>query len=356
MNELWWNTVPNARRFISDITSKIRNEHSLVYNIDDNFPWNETFMSIILKKSTTSDKTMNIIYADEIGNMLPGEYIKEKYFKPELKQKYRSSIGFERFIAENDYLSVLKDRIILIKCTDEETVTQWIDFVSGYIEHHDQNTSMCCFIIENYSKKIIKSAIACFSSNDYFQKYDIDMFSLLITSSIKSENKENIIIKRYSAELASLLAGDDIELVAKLAVNGQKLAFHTDYVVKEVLTKEKRSNLYDFSINGDINQIIREAQIKVFYPEIENFRNFFINKYIDAFPSLKTLHTYFGNSIDDISCLELGNLKYLCDLNRIEVSDVDYRNLKFYRECRNKLAHTTTLSSDEMERLSKRQY
>lgn len=356
MDRLWWNTVPNARRFIEDIIEKISNEESLIYTINDYFPWSETFKSIIVENSTTSDKTINIISEDEIGNKAPGEYIRDKYFKPELRARYRSSIGYERFIAENDHSSVLKDRIILIKCTNEATLNDWSEFVSGYTKYHDRNTSMCCFVLEDSTGESIKSNLAIFSSNDYFHKYDIDMFSLLITSSIKSESKENIVIKRYCAELASLLAGDDIEFAAHLAGNGKKLAFHTDYVIKEIIEKEVRSNFCEFSINGDINQIIREAQIKVFYPEIECFRTWFINKYADIFPGVEALTTYFGKSVDDISCLELGNLKYLCDVKRIVVSDADYSNLVFYRECRNKLAHTTILTPEEIERLSKRQY
>jgi hypothetical protein len=356
MDMLWWNSVPNARRFIEDIADKIASEESLVYNIDDYFPWAETFTSILSEKCTTSERIFKVIYADETGDKPPGEYIKDKYFKPELKQKYRSAIGFERFAAENDHSSVLKNSILLVKCTDKQTTDAWIDFVSGYVKYHKPNTNMCSFIIENCSENNNKSSITNLSARDYFQKYDIDIFTLLITSSLKNERNENIVIKRYSAELASLLAENDIELAALLACNGKKLAFHTDYVVKEILNKELRSNSGNFSISGEVNQIIREAQIKIFYPEIEYFRTWFINKYADDFSGTEALTTYFGNSVDDISCLELGNLKYLCDLGKIEVSNSDFSNLIFYRECRNKLAHTTLLTSDEIERLSKRQY
>lgn len=356
MDKIWWNSVPNARRFIEDITNKISNEESLVYSINNYFPWYETFTSIIFDNTNTSEKTLKTIDIDGISDIAPGRYILDKFFKPELKEKYRSSIGFERFIAENDHSSVIKNSIMLVKCSNEKAVTEWVNFVSGYVDQHDPNTPMCCFLIENSSKIIPASGLTSFSVDDYFQKYDIDIFSLLVISSIKNENKENALIKRYSAELASLLAGNDIELAANLAVYGTKLAFHTDFVVKEVINKKSHSNYCDFNINDDINQIIREAQIKIFFPEIENFRTHFICKYSDSLPSTDALKVYISDLIDDISCLELGNLKYLCDSKRIDVNPFDYSDLKFYRECRNKLAHTTVLSENEIKKLSKQHY
>lgn len=352
-DKLWWGSIPNARRFIDDIVSRTEKQESVVYNIDEFFPWKDTFTEMLLESVMTPDKSVNIIYDDETGDIAPGEYILNNYFRQDVRIKYRSSIGYEKFIAENDHSETLKNRIIIIRCKDESRFTVWFDFVTGYVKYHDPNAARCSFLIENCSGVILKSNFAVLSALDYLQQYDTDMFALLIATSVKSESRESALVKRYIAELASNIAGKDIEFAACLAAYGKRLVFMTKSVLKEALETQRRSNGSDFEINVDVNQKIREAQMKIFYPEIENFRRYFIQKNEDFFPSLSYISERVSRKVDNIFSLELGDLKFLCDCAYVCVSQEDHKEVKFYHRCRNKLSHIEILTENEVKKISR---
>ncbi len=347
MDKLWWTSVPNARKFVDDIVKIIKMEKSVVYTVSKDFPWNNTFSYILSSEIDACDKTVDMIVAANLGAKSPGEYLFETYCKYELKLEYRSSIGYEKFLASNDHLTVLMNKYIYVKGCNSETFKKWVNFVVKYTNYHEKNAPMCCFIIENASGSTNTGNIANICWNDYFHKYDIDMLCLLMSSSLK----ENELIKKYTAELASSLSYGNVEFAAELVAKGGDLIFDTQQVVDDVVEHKVRSDGMKFCKPESMEHCIREAQMVVFFPVIEKYREQFVEKYREQLERCSYKTTY-GKDVENYHEFELGGLKYLYDKGLLCISNKEQCDLIFFRDCRNKLAHMLLLLESDVKKIS----
>lgn len=348
MDKLWWSTIPNARKFVDDIADELKNGRSAIYSINGTLPWSDTFTGILSSEIESSEKVVDIVYAEETDKKTPGEYLFDRYCKPELKMKYRSAMGYDKFLAANDGSTVLINKYIYVKNCSQNAVKQWTEFICKYNSQHMKNSPRCCFIIESLSNYNPNCNITNFQWNDYYHQYDIGMFCLLVSSSIKEKD----LIKRYLAELSCSVSYDDVEFAAELVSSGEKLVFDTEKTVRNIVENKCRSDHSFFIPPDNISGCIKEAQIKIFFPMIERFRTQFIDEYIEQLENNLTYTTVYGETVSDCHELELGALKFLCENAKLFVSTEDYKELIFFRECRNKLAHMSLLSETEIRKMS----
>ena len=59
----------------------------------------------------------------------------------------------------------------------------------------------------------------------------------------------------------------------------------------------------------------------------------------------------YGEVFDEPGTVELGTLKYLCDLGKLAVTGEDLRRLVLFHKTRNTLAHLQTVDYTEVEEL-----
>ena len=349
MENLWWKSVPNARLFINDIADRVLNGESVVYTIDSTFPWRDCFVDNLSKEIESASKAVRIIRASECESVPPGEYLINSFCKPELRAKYRPSVGTEMFLANYAENTVLIDNYIMITDCTSEQAQQWNDFISRYNAAQEKfpDRESCCFILENKEENNISLSVPNISWTKYYHSYDIHMLCLMIASEINT----NSLIKSYISELAVLLCDKDVEFAAELSKNGLNLMKKTTITIKRIVDDSWRSDGLNFVTPDSVHRKIWEAQLKIFFPVLEKFRSDFIEKYADAFPANICLETVYGETITDIHDLELGALIYLCSNGSLYISSDDHKKLAFFRTCRNKLAHMSTLTSDEIQQI-----
>lgn len=349
MENLWWKSVPNARLFIKDIADRVLNGESVVYTINSTFPWRDRFSDNLSKEIESASRAVRIISASECNSVPPGEYLINKFCKSEMRAKYRPSVGTEMFLANYAENTVLIDNYIMITDCTSEQAQQWNDFISRYNAAQEKfpDKESCCFILENKEENNISLSVPNISWNKYHHSYDIHMLCLMIASDINT----NSLIKSYIAELAVLLCDKDAEFAAKLSKKGLDLMEKTTSAIEEIVADSMRSDGSNFLPPDSAHRKIWEAQLKIFFPVIEKFRSDFIEKYADAFSSDIFYETVYGEAITDIHDLELGALLYLCSNGSLYVSNDDHKKLAFFRTCRNKLAHMSALTSDEIKQI-----
>lgn len=348
MNELWWSTIPNARKFVYDISDVLNNGKSAVYSVNGVLPWSDTFSSILSSAIENSDKDVDIIYAEDLGERSPGEYLFDKYCKRELRIRYRTSMGYEKFLAANDTSTILINKFIYVKKCDIQAAKQWIDFICKYNSYHEKNTLRCCFLIENCSEYAPNCNIDHFQWETYYHQYDISMFCMLNSSSIN----DNDLIKSYLAELSCALSLNDVELASELVSAGMELINDPEKTLENVIENRVRSDHSSYTMPDNISTYIKSAQVKIFYPVIERYRTWFINEHIDQFTDSFRHITAFGDVITDCHELELGDLVYLCNNLKLNVDYDDYRKLKDFHNYRNNLAHRSLLSVENIKKLT----
>lgn len=349
MYNLWWKSVPSARLFVNDIAERVLNGESVVYTIDSTFPWRDCFVDNLSQKIESASKAVRIIRASDCESTPPGEYLIKSFCKPELRAKYRPSVGTEMFLANYAENTVLIDNyIMIVDCTSGQA-QQWNDFISNYnaAQKKYPDRESCCFILENKEENSISLSVSNISWTKYYHSYDIYMLCLMIASELNT----NSLMKSYIAELAVLLCNKDVEFAAKLSMDGLNLIKKTTITIKRIIDDSRRSDGSYFLTPDSIRRKTWEAQLKVFFPILEKFRSDFIEKYADAFPTNICLETAYGETITNIHDLELGALIYLCSSSNLHVNSDDYKKLAFFRTCRNKLAHMSALASDEIQQI-----
>ena len=348
MNDLWWTTVPNSVSFTNDIVAAFNEGSSIIYSISEKCEWVDKLRSIIKEQIISGVDKTHEVSGKTIGDYSPGEYLAEKFVKKELRASYRTSIGYETFLTNIEKeTSLIHSFIYLIDLSDKQ-IHDWISFITQYNKLHKPNSQKCRFIIET---KIELSenykGIKLFKRSDYLHSYDITILCMMAMSS----SKMNDVFREYATEIATLCSNNDPEFAAELILNSDRLIDDAKSVIDSTISCTIRSNMETFEAIEDIDRKIWKAQLKVFFPLIERFRLYLIEKYRSDISLDKCITNLKGEKIKSVYDVELATLKWLCNIGDIYINGDDYNDLKFFKDCRNDLAHLKTLPYDSLKRI-----
>lgn len=347
-NERWWTVVPNSVRFIDDIAAALKGGSSVIYSISENCEWKDTLRDKIKANIFSGVDKTHEISGKLIGDRSPGEYLMETFVKKELRSKYRTSIGYEKFLTDKeDETSLLHSFIYLVDLSDEQT-HDWVTFIENYNKLHKSKIEKCRFIIETKTNLKSKySGIRLFKRSDYLHNYDITILCMMTISSNKIHN----IFRNYATELATLCSNNDPEFAAELITSSDMLIKETNSLINKIVSNSIRSNMESFTFTDDLDRKIWEAQLKVFFPLIERFRLYLIEKYKYNIHLDSSVTNLKGEEIRSEYDIELATLKWLCNNNDLYMNSGDYNDLKFFKECRNNLAHLKYLPYESLKRI-----
>ena len=351
MDQVWWGRVPNAMAFIQNVTESLLAEKSVLIQSEQSMPWHDTMVDQIKESVMQKDSSKRfevIRHTDD-----PGPYLLNEFCKAEKRAAYRPTKSFARFLAESDDI-VLHSRYLWVYPESAEDLDKWTAFASEYIKERGKNKETAVFIFEWQGEKTkgSRKGIRSVSFDDYINEYDRMVFSMLASSSVKGA----LVIKNYLAELASNIAGNDIELLASCLQRHAEFLRDPYTVVREIADTEYRSDGSAYYYSGtieDIEQCIWKAQIKTMYPLIEEFRGIFVEKHTVAISKELPISSSYGETYDDPKDVELGTLVYMADNGKILLNSIDYFRLKKFKDARNRLSHLNVLSVDEIRELIK---
>ena len=349
MEQIWWEKVPNAVAFVSDIVENLLSEKSIVLSCSGDLPW-YSFMVRTIKEAVKQQNSSKCFEsASDIQN--PGDYLLKEFCKPEKRAEYRPTNSYAKFFAGSDDI-VLHGRYIWIKVKSKGQMDSWMSFISEYIKERGRSKETAVFVLEwNGCENLqFKKGITPISFDEYVCEYDRIVFCTLASSSVG----ERPFIKNYLTELAANVVGNDIELCAACLRNYRDFLKNPYKAICQVVHDQIRSDGtdYTFSMNeNDVKHLIWCAQIKTVYPILEEYREEFVQKYAYVIAKHLPMTSSYGETYDEPSDVELGTLKYMADNGMLHLQTKDAERLKVNKEARNKLSHLAVLSLEEIHKL-----
>lgn len=353
-DKIWWEQT-NAKNYIESIVKKLYDETSIIIKNHPDIPWYSHFaMNIETQLKSVGHKSLEKIESGNIHDI--GKYFLEKFCRPEIRNQYRPAKGYSAFLAENDSIT-LHDRFIWVNSVEKENLNSWMDFICEYVKKRgDRNKAV--FILETKAEKIEhRKNISPISLEDFINDYDYVVFAILAASPIK----EDLDLKTYLVELISNIVGKDAEL------SSECIEQYGDFLINPLKTIEKivqksRSNGCRFLFSktkDEIEQAVWTAQIRTFYPLLEEYRRDFIKKYraaIETHLPIKT--TSFDETIDTPEEIGLGILFYMTTEDyskkmgkKLNIYYKEKEELFTFKEARNSLSHLNILSFEEIQKL-----
>lgn len=346
LGELWWTRLVNSVRFLDDIKDELMDKKSVMLCFDDDIPWCDIMIDTLEQQIPFLTET----HAFEIHNAAkikekPGEYLFNKYISEhERIHDYWITQTHEEFIGKNEN-TPLHHRALCITGISTENAADWVKTVNDYLENCNTDEHGVFILIVQGASPISSKHIETIKYSDYVTDYDC----LMLCMTVLSSEKCNSIQKQYVSEIASNIAKNNIEIAGVLASEGYKLA------ISPFKTTSAALHCYDIRIANLSERVksgVWEAQIKLVFPRLEEFRCKLAQKYDAKLKSHLPITSSSGERVDKVSDLELGQLYFICSSNRNILQKYEFEMLKKMRETRNLLAHQNTLTIDQLTALN----
>lgn len=343
---MWWNRLVNSVRFIEDICDSLFDNKSVQLVFEGDIPWKETMLDTLeqhLSEKTDSRK-FEVIDASKIIKP-PGEYLMDKYCSPDERKKYWPTTHGSReyFLAQND-VTVLNNRYVCITGISSGNIEKWVSSVGEYISNCSQDKDHGIFIlIIEQSTTLSSKYLNLFKYRNYVSDYDCMMLCLTVISSLPCSRSQ----KMYICEVASNIADNRVEYAGLLAQAGLEL-IEDPFDTAQTVYIENGIECSDLKEN--IKRAVWEAQIKLVFPKLENFRAGIIRKYDHKLIRYLPIKSSNNDIIKKPSDLEIGQLYYIVNNNRADkiIDSSEYEMLKKMKNARNTLAHWEPLSYEQL--------
>lgn len=334
--ELWWSRLVNSVRFLDDVKDSLINEKSVVMKFPGSIPWYNEMTEELEQKLSVMTDTRSIVFEDVSAiTTQPGEYLFNKYFSEKERKKYWPNKSYEQFMAESDN-TTLNRRIICITGLKSGNAAAWLKSVSEYLEYRNSD-ERCIFILfveqANVSDSRVMSNI---KYSDYVTDYDCLMLCLTLLSSKKCSSLR----KQYISEIASNIADNNVEIAGMLVQKGISLAEDPFGTASEVL---RDNNIKITNLSEIVETAVWKAQIKLVFPNLEDFRRNLVQKYSDSIKKYLPITSSSGERIEKPSDLEIGQLYFIAGKNKF-LEKNEYDLLCKMREARNLLAHRESIT------------
>ncbi len=340
--ELWWRRITNAVRYRQAVTEALEDGKSVILQIPAQLPWRDMFMELLRTKLREISAVKSFDLRTPPKDIVPGEYLLNVYCKEAERAAYWPTVPHSQYLAQSR-TTVLKRKFVYLTNIPAGKTKDWADFLQAYMtacptEEHGQ------FLVETTESIPLQSsdAVAVLRYDDYVSDYDCLMLALAVTSSLQcgSENR------KYIAEIACNIAGGDVELTGYLAEQGEVLATHPIMKAKDALDLPIITN----ELKQQVHSAVWEAQLKIVFPKIEQFRNRFIQKYFNMLKGKLPIKNTNHQPIYDPNELEIGQLYHLT-LSSRQVEKAEFEQLKLYYKARNLLAHIEVLTYHQLQEI-----
>lgn len=292
-----------------------------------------------------------------------GEYLLDNYCNDQgNKFRPRPNFGHVNFIAQIKETETTFHNTFFLVLLDNDSLNEWIEFISKYNQLRNKESKAVFLLLletEDYDAKKIsnRKGIEIYSFKDSINEYDRMVFAMLASYSLKCSS----LLKTYLTELACNVAGDNIELCSECLQKHEDFLKDPVHVIKNIIENETDSNgnQFQFSKTDDeIEQAVWTAQIRTFYPLLEEYRRDFIKKYYNEIKGHLPTTTVFNETIDTPEEVELGSLYYLKSDNYyhksnkwLKIRKEDSYELKIFRNARHDLSHLHKLEFQTIQEL-----
>lgn len=346
--ELWWSRLVNSVRFLDDIQDALTDDQSVQLLFDTDIPWQDIMIETIESRlnERVDSKTFDVL--DVSNAESPGNYLMERYCSKDERKKYWPTThgSPENFLAQNR-ITPLNKRYVCLTGVRQQKVTDWVSSITEYLDHCDpaQEHGVFILIVEGDGAFASKQLTA-FKYSDFISDYDCMMLCLTLVSDLSCGRAE----KMYLCEMASNIAHNHVELASRLV--SKKLALLRDpAAVTEIVYQE--NGIKVTNLQEAVRMAVWEAQIKLVFPKLENFRAGIIRKYENRIQRFLPIRNANNEKIEKAADLEIGQLFYICKENRdSKITEyTEFEMIRKMRDARNTLAHREILSYHQLKEL-----
>ena len=144
MENIWWNQVTNAAKYVEDIKKSLLEENSLLLWYALHMPWRESLVTSVIEAVKLQNGSKKFVAISKVDD--PGKYLLENFCKLEKRAEYRPSKGYARFFAESDDI-VLHDRYLWIEVDSQKNMDDWMALVTDYLRGRDKKENKAVFIL-----------------------------------------------------------------------------------------------------------------------------------------------------------------------------------------------------------------
>lgn len=346
--ELWWSRLVNSVRFLDDIQDALTEYKSVLLLFDTDIPWQDIMIETIESRlnECIDSKTFDVLDVSKAES--PGQYLMERYCSRDERKKYWPTThgSQEKFLAQNR-VTPLNKRYVCLTGVRPHKATDWVASITEYLENCDstQEHGVFILIVEGAGVSASKRLTA-FKYSDYVTDYDCMMLCLTLVSDLSCSRAE----KMYLCEVASNIAHNHVELAALLVLEKLKLLQNPIAVAESTYQENgiKVTNLQEV-----VRMAVWEAQIKLVFPKLENFRAEIIRKYESKIQRFLPIRNANNEKIEKAADLEIGQLFFICKENRdSKITEyAEYEMIRKMRDARNTLAHWEILSYEQLKDL-----
>lgn len=343
--------MPSAQHFLNQIADPLLRSKSVLLSLPETTPWPFTLKTELENtlKGRGFGSRLDFIDCPD-GDI--GEFFLLHYCKREKRASYRPTDTYAHFLATSRDI-VLNHRYVWVQNIPENRLKEWKNFVAEYHAAARPGEACACFILEvSFPVPMIADTrkLVPLSFSASITPYDSFTFCTLICAEIEIPQH----LRSYLAEVISSMCKKDIELCA-LCLNEWQQIFQDPVAGYRTITKTmQRSDGSPFSDSLTEEQLRRclwEAQLKQLFSVIERRRMDFIDAHAADIRELLPIRNSLGEEITEPQDVELGALRYWALHEKLQTEKNEYSELDFFRKSRNKLAHLSTLSSEEVQDL-----
>ena len=339
MDKIWWEKLNSPSRFILDAADLLSSGKSVVLILPENLPWAKTMRNVFagrLESNFSGTRTVHVVKAEKISGE-PQEYVMKNFcgtkggFRPFHEKAY------PKFLAERTGIA-LNSSCLWIRNASKTQAEKWFAFIADY-HSFLKGKSGGVFILEAgedfFTKKL---GVEILSYAQKISDYDSFAFNIFIAAEF---GKENPLMKQYLAELVTQLTRGDVEFGAACIKQSETFLKNPAAVFENILCSGKFKSA---KTPEDIDQAIWLTQLKLIFPLVENFRRKFIKQYENQ---IKDTPPFYSAPEE----VEIGQLYGQFTNRRKFLNSADADDLEMYREVRNKLAHLTPLTFDDLQKI-----
>lgn len=371
--EFWWNNITGAHTVVDRVVMALLDNKMVGLKVPSDLPWRYAMRSAIQTGFNEHTDSRDIVIetidvADRNpANLEPGRFILQNYATSAVKAGYREKAR----ISIQDYISsrnVIKNRIIWIKGLNGEAAYKWLQFCRGF---SPKCASDGLFVLELPAKISVPESkfIQCIDFDNCVSSYDVQQFNSFVLDDQKDYPPD---WRRYISAAAAAVCGVDSELSEMLlkvvdyrvetAIDGLQRIDEMGDFARRGMDKDSDHPLWHFR-NNNIAELLHRiwtAQIQVLFPIIELERQKLIGKWYTAIETALAENEVrqFGTVLSDPSEAELGTLCFMIsckvhgDYRMLYIPDgTDRSRIRFLHACRNKLAHMSCCSPEEIRDL-----
>ena len=328
IEEIWWKHLTNPSGFAESIIDSVLDGMSSAVIYKKDIPWKEDFIQNILFEIERESPNMKTDIHRISGYVEPDEYIMHRYCGEKERSLYWGPRDHSKakFLSKSSRSTLNKSNVI-IDITDADNTDEWIDFVEEYTSYFSDEEEHGVFLLLMHDTDISGiSNIRCFDYDKYIHDFDVFMLCMTILASQNCSIQK----KQYISEIAVSLAKDNVVVAGQLAEYKGSLPVNISRIAEKVF-KENGLSCDDIAVQ--IKTALWEAQVKILFPIIEQFRSKFIEINYDKLRRYK-LDAYKANNVFE---LEIGQLYHLCYGHGIFKKELNF--LEKVRNARNSLAH-----------------